>query len=327
LWVGAACGWPERHVEGIVTVGDLGAAIGDWYAANNNLINTIGLNAMLALSIYVMLACGQLSLASPAYMAVGAYAAALLTTDARWPFWAQIPCGMALAGAIAFALGIPLLRLRGVYLAIATVGIVAVTQIFFINWAPGGGGGGTSFIPAATRTWQIYLSLAVLCFLFWRLEGSAIGRSFAAMRQDEEAARSLGIDAVAHKLGAFAVSGAIAGLAGVLYARLYFFIQPTDFTFDLAVNTLIYVIVGGSFIFLGSLVGALVITALPEILRFLQSAPSGSREIAQGAILLAVILFLPGGLVQLPQRLWQLAQPRRAQVADAAVADALGGDE
>lgn len=290
----------------------VGGAIGDWYASNNNLINTIGLNAMLALSIYVMLACGQLSLASPAYMAVGAYAGALLTTGAHWPFWAQVPAGMALAGAIAFVLGIPLLRLRGVYLAIATVGFVAVTQIFFTNWGPGGGGGGSSFIPAATRTWQIYLSLAVLCFLFWRLEGSVIGRSFAAIRQDEDAARSLGIDAVAHKLGAFAVSGVIAGLAGVLYARLYFFIQPSDFTFDLAVNSLVYVIVGGSFVFLGSLLGALIITALPELLRFLQSAPSGSRAIAQGVILLAVILFLPGGLVDLPRRLWRLLRVRGA---------------
>jgi branched-chain amino acid transport system permease protein len=282
----------------------VGDAISSWYATNNNLINTIGLNAILALSIYVMLACGQLSLASPAYMAVGAYTSALLTTGAYWPFWAQIPIGMLLAGAIAFVLGLPLLRLRGVYLAISTVGFVAVVQIFFTNWGPGGGGGGTGFIPAATTTWQIYLVLALICFLFWRLEGSAIGRSFAAIRQDEEAARSLGIDTVAHKLGAFAVSGLIGGLAGVLYARLHFFIEPSDFNFELAVNTLVYVIVGGSFTFLGSPIGALIITALPEILRPLQSAPNGAREIVEGAILLVVILFLPGGLVDLPRRLW-----------------------
>ncbi|HWE60903.1 MAG TPA: branched-chain amino acid ABC transporter permease [Chloroflexota bacterium] len=303
----------DRCAEGSMIVGALGDAISSWYAANNNLINTIGLNAILALSIYVMLACGQLSLASSGYMAIGAYTAALLTTNAHWPFWAQILAGMALAGAIALLLGLPLLRLRGVYLAISTVGFVAVVQIFFTNWGPGGGGGGTGFIPATTRTWQIYLALAALCFLFWRLEGSAIGRSFAAIRQDEEAARSLGIDPVAHKLGAFAVSGLIAGLAGVLYARLHFFVQPSDFNFDLAVNTLIYVIVGGSFTFLGSVIGALIITALPEVLRFLQSAPSGSRDIVQGAILLLVILFLPGGLVELPARLWRLVQPRRSR--------------
>ena len=86
----------------------------------------------------------------------------------------------------------------------------------------------------------------------------------------------------------------------MLYARLYCFIQPSDFDFTSAVNTLVYVIVGGSFIFLGSLIGALIITVLPEILRFLQGAPNGSRDIVQGVILLLVILFLPGGLVELP---------------------------
>ena len=298
-------------------MGALGDTISSWYTTNNNLINTIGLNALLALSIYVMLACGQLSLASPAYMAVGAYTGALLTTDAHWPFLAEIVLGMALAGVVAFLLGLPLLRLRGVYLAICTVGFVAVTQIFFTNWGPGGGGGGTGFIPAATITWQIYLALVVLCYLFLRLEGSAIGRSFAAIRRDEEAARSLGIDTVAHKLGAFAVSGLLAGLVGVLYARLHFFIEPSDFNFDVALNALIYVIVGGSFTFLGSPLGALLITALPEVLRFLQNAPNGTREVVEGAILLGVILFLPGGLVELPGRLWQLGRSRISAIRGA----------
>jgi branched-chain amino acid transport system permease protein len=100
-------------------------------------------------------------------------------------------------------------------------------------------------------------------------------------------------------LGAFAVSGLIAGLAGVLYARLYFFIQPQDFDFDTGLNGLIYVVVGGSFTFLGSPLGALLITALPEVLRFLHDY----RTVVNGVVLLAVILFLPGGLVDLPGRL------------------------
>jgi branched-chain amino acid transport system permease protein len=285
----------------------LGDVLANWYAANNNLINTIGLNAMLALSVAVMLACGQLSLASPAYMAVGAYSAALLTVDAGWPFGAQLVIGMLLAGAVAFLLGLPLLRLRGVYLAICTVGFVAITQIFFTTWGPGGGGDGIS-IPAATKTWQIYLLLAVVCFVFWRLEGSALGRGLAAIRQDEAAARSLGIDTVAHKLCAFAVSGLVAGLAGVLFARLQYFIEPKDFTFDAGLDMLTYVVVGGSLTFLGSPLGALLITALPEWLRFLQNY----REVANGLILLAVILFLPGGLVTLPARLIGLARSRVA---------------
>ena len=291
------------------------SAIGDWYSANNNLINTIGLNGILALSIYVMLACGQLSLASPGYMAVGAYTAALLTTNTGVPFPLQILVGMALAAAVALVLGLPLLRLRGVYLAICTVGFVQVAYIFFNTWGPGGAGQGISGIGAVTSTWQIYLALALLCYLFWRLEGSALGRSFAAIRQDEEAARSLGIDTVAHKLGAFAISGMLAGLVGVFYARLHFFIEPTDFSFDLGLNALICVVIGGSYTFVGSPLGALLITALPELLRPLQGASSGARAIVNGVIVLGVILFLPGGLVDLPRALWSLARrrPRRRE--------------
>lgn len=289
----------------------VGAAIAAWYAANNNLINTIGLNTLLALSIYVMLACGQLSLASPAYMAVGAYCAALLTIDAGWPFAAQLVAGTLLAGAVAFVLGLPLLRLRGVYLAIATVGFVAVTQVFFTNWPPGGEGQGTPFIPAATATWHIYLLLALLCLIFWRLERSPLGRGFAAIRQDEEAARSLGLNTVAYKLGAFAVSGLLAGLAGVLYARLYFFIDPGTFSFGTGLDALTYVIVGGGFTVLGSPLGALLLTALPEVMRFLQ----GARAVVDGAVLLAVILFLPGGLAELPARLRTLARTLRERAA------------
>jgi branched-chain amino acid transport system permease protein len=293
-------------------MGALGDALNSWYVANNNLVNTIGLNAMLALSIYVMLACGQLSLASPAYMAVGAYTAALLEVDWHWPFLAQIVAGTLLAGAVAFLLGLPLLRLRGVYLAISTVGFVAITQIFFTNWGPGGGGDGIS-IPATVKTWHIYLALAILCYLFWRLEGSALGRSLGAIRQDEEAARTLGIDTVAHKLGAFAVSGLVAGLTGVLYARLQFFIEPHNFDFDVGLDALTYVIVGGSLTFLGSPIGALLLTGLPEWLRPLHDY----RAMADGLILLAVILFLPGGLVSLPGKLLAWSRGLRSRLVAA----------
>ena len=273
-----------------------------WYAANSNLIDTIGLNALLALSLYVMLACGQLSLASPAYMGVGGYSAALLTIHQRLSLPAELVIGMTISTVVAFLLGLPLLRLRGVYLAIATVGFVAVTQVFFTNWTFGGGGQGTPFIPSATTTWEIWLALGLLCYFLWRLEGSAVGRNFAAIRQDEAVARSLGINTVAYKLAAFAFSGLVAGLAGVLYARLHFFIQPQTFDIGVGLDALTYVVVGGSLTWAGSPLGALLLTNLPEWLR-----PLGTwRGIGDGIVLLAVILFLPGGLVELPRRLLNL---------------------
>ncbi len=285
------------------------SAVADWFAANSNLVNTIGLNAILALSIYVMLACGQLSLASPAYMAVGAYSAALLTIDENAPFILEIVSGMLLAMVVAFLLGLPLLRLRGVYLAIATVGFVAVTEVFFTNWTPGGGGQGTPFIPSATSTWEIWLALGVICFLLWRLQNSAIGRNFAAIREDELVARTLGIDTVAHKLAAFAVSGLIAGLAGVFYARLHFFIDPKTFDFSVGLDALTYVIVGGSLTWIGSPLGAFLLTNLPEWLRSL----ADWRGIVEGVVLLAVILFLPGGLAEVPRRVAERWRAMRHQ--------------
>jgi len=297
----------------------MGDAVAAFYAANSNLINTVGLNTILALSVYVMLACGQLSLASPAYAAVGAYSAALLTLNTSWPFAAQLVAGTLLAGLAAFLLGLPLLRLRGVYLAIATVGFVAVVQVAFTNITVNGptpdalpslnGGAGTAYIPPATAPWQIYVTVVVLCYLFWRLEGSALGRNFKAIRQDEEAARALGIATVAHKLGAFTVSGLLAGLYGVLFARLHFFVDPATFDFNLGLDALTYVIVGGSLTVLGSPLGAVLITVLPEALRFLQNL----RAVADGVILLLVILFLPGGLVDLPVRLLALVRTRAAR--------------
>jgi branched-chain amino acid transport system permease protein len=276
-------------------------ALGTWLATNSNLINDTGLNALFALSIYVMVACGQLSLATPAYAAIGAYTAALMTPLAGTPvpFVLQIAAGGALATVIALLLGLPLLRLRGIYLNIASIGFVAVVTVFFLNFPPGGEGGGTPFIPPATQTWEIYLVLVVACYVFARLEGSTLGRSLRAIRHDEAVARSLGLNTAAHKLGAFAVSGLIAGVAGVLYARLHFQITPTTFGFAEAVNYLTYVIVGGSFTWLGSPLGAGLMTALPNLFQFLQSA----RNIVDAIVLLLVILFLPGGLAGLSSRM------------------------
>jgi branched-chain amino acid transport system permease protein len=303
-------------------------SIGNWLATNSNLINDTGLNALLALSIYVMVACGQLSLATPAYAAIGAYTAALMTpmSGPQVPFVLQIAAGAALATVVAVLLGLPLLRLSGIYLNIASIGFVAVVSVFFLNFLPGGEGGGTPYIPPATQSWQIYLILVLACYLFWRLEGSALGRSLRSIRQDEAATRALGIDAVAHKLGAFAVSGLIGGVAGVLYARLHFQITPTTFSFGEAVNDLTYVIVGGSFTWLGSLLGALLMTALPDVFQFLQSA----RNIVDGIVLLLVILFLPGGLVQLPARILTLGRRVRYSRTTAGAegpADAPAGQE
>src|SRR5947209_4024134 len=237
----------------------------DWYAAYSNIVDTVGINALLALSLFVMLHCGQLSLGSAAYMGVGAYTSALLTVNLAWPFPLVLAAGVGAAVLCAVALGLPVLRLRGVYLAIATLAFVGVMQVVALNWPLTGEAEGLT-VPQQTVTWHIYLALVAVCYLLWRLASSPLGRSFGAIREDEDAARAMGIDAARVKLLAFVISGAIAGLAGALDAHLPFFINPAAYGFDTAVNILTYAVVGGTTSFAGSLAGAALMTILPEAL-------------------------------------------------------------
>jgi branched-chain amino acid transport system permease protein len=265
-----------------------------WYAAYSNIVDTVGINALLALSLFIMLHCGQLSLGSAAYMGVGAYASALLTANLNWPFPLVLAVGMASSALCALALGLPVSRLRGVYLAIATLAFVGVMQVVALNWPLTGEAEGLT-VPQETVTWHIYMALAAVCYVLWRLESSSLGRSFGAIREDEEAARAMGIDAARIKLLAFVLSGSIAGLAGALDAHLHFFISPASYGFDTAVSILTYAVVGGAASFVGSVAGATLMTVLPETLRFLHDFST----IFNGLILLLVIVLLPNGLLGL----------------------------
>ncbi len=271
--------------------------ITSWYAAYSNVVDTAGINALLAVSLFVLLHCGQLSLGSAAYMGVGAYTSAVLTDTLAWPFPAVLAAGIGAAACCALALGLPVLRLRGVYLAIATLAFVGILQVVALNWPLTGEAEGLS-VPRETDTWQIYAALTVVCALLWRLERSALGRSFGAIREDEPAAQAMGVAASQVKLTAFVLSGAIAGLAGGLDAHLHFFISPANYGVGTAIDILTYTVVGGTGSVAGSLAGAALMTALPEALRFLHDV----RPIFNGLVLLLVIVLLPHGLLGLRRR-------------------------
>jgi branched-chain amino acid transport system permease protein len=275
----------------------------DFLAAYGSVLLFIGINAILALSIYATLACGQLSLANAAFMGLGAYTAALLTLRLEAPFALALLAGGALSALVAVPLGLPVLRLRGVFLAIATIGFGEVMRVIFIN---GGdltrGASGLAGIPVKTEGWHLLLTLAALGYFFWRLHGSRLGYAFEAIREDESAARTMGIDTARYKLIAFVISAFIAGLAGGFFAHVVNAIAPRDFGFTRAVDILVYAIVGGSTFFLGPVLGAALLTALPELLRNLKTVgiePGAATVFANGLILLLVILFLPNGLIGL----------------------------
>jgi branched-chain amino acid transport system permease protein len=275
----------------------------DLLATYGNLINFLGINALLGLSIYATLATGQLSLGNAAFMGIGAYTAALLGMRLGMPFALSLGLGGLAGGLTALLLGLPVLRLSGVFLAIATIGFGEVVRIVALNATPVTGGAiGLNGIPPMTQTWHIYLSLAVVLFVFWRIRHSRLGYTWEAIRQDELAARNLGIDTTRHKVLAFAFVGILAGLAGGLAAHFTFFIGPNEYGFAQATNILVYAVVGGAGVFWGPVLGSTLITLLPEVLRGTGVAAGAIRLFVNGLILLLVILFLPNGLSSLFRR-------------------------
>lgn len=268
-------------------------AFDNFWAIYSNLVLTLGTNALLALSIYLTLSCGLLAMANGAFMGIGAYAASLLSMNTATPFPLALLAGMAAPAAVAFLIGKPTLRLSGVYLAMATLGFGEVVRILILNtedWT--GGALGLNGIPQLTQWWHVLIAVVAALFVLWQLRRTRIGRAFEAIKEDETAAALMGIDIAAHKMLAFVLGAALAGLAGALNAHLTFFIGPNEYGFDRGVEILTMAILGGINGLTGPVLGAVILTLLPEVLRGLRDF----RLVVNGLILVVITLFLPRGL-------------------------------
>ncbi len=276
-------------------------AFDNFWSVYSNLVLTLGTNALLALSIYLTLSCGMLAMANGAFMGIGAYTSALLTMSAGMPFPVALAGGMAAPALVAWAIGKPTLRLSGVYLAMATLAFGEVVRVVVLNteqWT--GGALGLNGIPQSTQWWHVALAVALTLAVLARLRRSKVGRAFEAIKEDETAAGLMGIDVNAHKMLAFVLGAVVAGLAGVLNAHLTFFIGPNEYGFDRGVEILTMTILGGINGLTGPVVGALILTLLPELLRGFKDF----RLVVNGLILVVIVLFLPKGL-------WDPARLRR----------------
>lgn len=278
------------------------AALSQFFAVYGSLINFIGINGLLALSLYITFSAGLLSLGSAAFAAIGGYTAGLLTMKLGAPYAVSLATGSLLAGLMGFIMGLPVLRLKGVFLAMATLAFGEVVRIAAVNLDITGGAQGLVGIPNKTKTWFIYLMLAVVSYFVARLRTSRIGWSFESIREDETAAAAMGVNTTVTKTLAFTIGALIAGLAGAMHAHLSFIITPRDFGFSVAVDLLLFNIIGGTRVWYGPLLGATLLTALPEVLRATGLAAGPLRMFANGLILLLVILFLPNGLASLFSR-------------------------
>jgi branched-chain amino acid transport system permease protein len=290
-----------------------------FYQTHTVLIAQIGINSILAASMFLVLYSGQLSLAAPGFMAVGAYTAVLMGLYWNTPLAVNLLAGTLLAGVVGFLVGLPVLRLRGVFLAIATIGFIeALTEGVILNLPITGEGLGLKNPSADPLTGinLVLISLAAVIFIVWRVTRGRLGRAWAAIRQDEVAALSQGIHVARYKMIAFVLSALLAGFAGGLESHLNFFVDPNEYGVTRTVQVLTFAVLGGAGNVFGPVVGALFLTSLPEIVRVPNFDP---RDVISGAILIAVIIFRPqgivgrGGLAIIRPRWWP--RPNRASSA------------
>lgn len=262
-----------------------------------------GVFIILALGLHLINGiCGQFSLGHAGFWAVGAYAGAAYGVYFALPLpdWINltISCfiGMGSAGLAGVIIGVPCLRLRGDYLAVATLGFAEIIRIMIVNMDVVGGPRGFTNIPKWSNIGMVYLWVLVVILLVMNLLRSSQGRAIISIREDEIAAESMGVNTFKYKTMAFVLGSAIAGLAGALFAHAQQFIHPNSFTFMWSVIILLMIILGGLGSTTGAVVGAVVLTFLPELLRLLGETISEWRMVIYSLILILLMLLRPSGL-------------------------------
>lgn len=274
---------------------------------------------------------GQKSLGHAAFFGIGAYTVAILL-KAGVSFWLGLPLAMLGCFVIGLGLGFPALRVQTIYLAFATLGFNTAVWLVMRNeeWLTGGTFGinniarpslfGISLDGALAYYYFVLAMTLVLGFLLWRLLSSPWGKAFTALRDNPIRAESLGLNIQAYTLLSFAIGAVYAGVAGALFASLVQFIEPAPFTVGASIMMYLMVVVGGPGYFFGPVLGSAVGVLLPEWLRFAQ----GWYLFVFGAAVVVLMLWLPDGLLSIPDRLKARRQSREASAARAASAKALG---
>lgn len=268
------------------------------------ILTIIAIHAIVVCGLNVIVGyAGQISLGHAAFFGIGAYTAALLATKAGFSFWAALPVVLVISGLVGLLLGLPSLRVRDDFLAITTIGINFIVEAIFLYIPFFGGALGIGGIPRIFIFGIKLKGIAFfgLCLFFlilvlivcWWFTRSWAGLACFALREEEEAASSMGISPVRFKLLAFVVGTAMAGLGGALYAHYMRFISATDFSFPVSIALLSTIVLGGMGTLWGPVLGAVILGALPEIFRPLVDY----RMLFYMVLLLLMIRFQPGGLL------------------------------
>lgn len=254
----------------------------------------IGINIILALGLNLITGVtGQLSMGHAGFMSLGAYTAAIMSLHFNAPFFVAVLAGALVAASFGFLIGIPTLRLDGDYLAMVTIGFAEIIRVFFLNFDMGGKAVGLSGIPQHTTFTIVWLIVIVVIVLNTKLLSSRVGRSLYAIRENEIAAESCGIDTTRMKVLSFTVGSFLGGLGGGLYAHYMYYINPQDFGFMKSIEILNMVVLGGMGSIPGTILGAVILTLAPEMLRVVAEY----RLLFYGALLVILMIFRPNGLL------------------------------
>jgi branched-chain amino acid transport system permease protein len=271
------------------------------------LLTFIGINTLLALSLNLLMGyAGQISLGHAAFYGIGAYASAILSTQLNWSPWLCLPCALALAGLVAYIVGLPTLKLTGYYLGMGTLGFGMIVHIIFREWVDlTGGASGLVGIPSLTLgpiplyegsnyfflVWTTVLIAFIAC---GRIIDSRVGRALRSIHDSEHASSAVGVNTRHLKLQVFVLSAVIAALSGFFYAHLITFISPGSFDFIVSVRIVTMVVIGGMASIWGALLGASLLTMLPEWLH----AFADFEMVVYGLILMLVMVVMPQGLTR-----------------------------
>ncbi|QNB48256.1 branched-chain amino acid ABC transporter permease [Thermanaerosceptrum fracticalcis] len=254
----------------------------------------IGINIIMAVSLNLINGfTGQFSIGHAGFMAIGAYASSVLTLKLHQPFPLAILAGSIAAAIIGFLIGLPTLRLKGDYLAIATLGFGEIIKVLFVNIEYVGGASGLNGIPHVT-TWSWVFFLTVFTVVFIKnFINSTHGRACISIREDEIAAETMGINTTKYKVMAFTIGAFFAGTAGALYAHYFYIIQPNTFNFLKSIDYLVMVVLGGMGSITGSVLAATALTIISALLqRFAEI-----RMVIYALLLIVIMLFRPQGLM------------------------------
>jgi branched-chain amino acid transport system permease protein len=286
--------------------------LSNWFSDNETLVQAALAGTLLAYSFQVALRAGVFTLGGVGFWAIGAYTTAILVTKHGWATAPAIAAGLVLSAVVGLGLAMILGRLRSLYLAMATVSFVLLVQIVAINWdGMTGGAGGLFGIPVTVTTTTLFLVVVVVSVGLVLFERGARGRTIEAMRLDEQLAHSVGIDIVRERHLIFVLASVLAALSGGISAMMFNTMAPEQAGFALIVDTLMMVVIGGASAWWGALVGAVIVTWLPEVLRF----TGDYRAIIEGAIVVLVVVYAPEGVVGLVRRLQEFVTGRRRPVA------------